>query len=92
MLFAEMGFQNLTDAQGVPIAITGMLVVFVALVFIAVFIHMLPRALDALGGLLPEEHAPAGDGGLAESSTPAADGELAAALSVAVHRHRQAKA
>jgi len=53
--------QNIVDGQGIGIAVTGMLIVFAALLIISLFISLLPRMLPLLATILPEEsahHAP----------------------------------
>ncbi|TWU08663.1 Oxaloacetate decarboxylase, gamma chain [Symmachiella macrocystis] len=63
---SKRGFDNIIndDFNGFGIAVTGLLIVFVALTLISVFISLLPKILDALAFMLPEEqehqtHAPA---------------------------------
>lgn len=46
--------QRLWDSQAIAIAITGMLIVFVALTLISVFIALLPRILAVVSHRLPE--------------------------------------
>ena len=50
-------FQNVIDADGIGIAVMGMLIVFVALILVSLFIAALPKVLDALSDYLPAEHA-----------------------------------
>ena len=50
-----MGFHNITEANGVGIAATGMTIVFAALTFISVFILLLPAVLRAFSTVLPPE-------------------------------------
>ena len=51
-----MGLENIIVADGPTIAIMGMLIVFSALTFIALFIAQLPKLLPLLEKILPEEH------------------------------------
>ena len=48
-------FQNIIDGHGFSIAITGMLIVFAALVLISLFIAALPKVLEAVSGVFPEK-------------------------------------
>lgn len=50
-----MTFQPLFEDEGIPLAVMGMLVVFAALVFVSVFIALLPRMTDAVTRWIPEE-------------------------------------
>lgn len=51
-----MGFENIVSANGVTIAIMGMLIVFSALTIISLFIALLPKLLLLLEKIIPEEH------------------------------------
>lgn len=44
---------NIPEGNGVAVAITGMVIVFLALTVITVFISLLPKILDALEPYLP---------------------------------------
>lgn len=46
-------WENISEGNGIPIAITGMLIVFVALTLIACAIAALPRILTAIDPILP---------------------------------------
>lgn len=87
IVFAEIGFDNIQRANGIGIAITGMLIVFTALVLISTFIALLPRVLNKLAALLPEEHEPV------HTSTPppiaADDAAVVAAIGYVLHLERQ---
>ncbi len=76
----QYNFQNVVDGQGISIAITGMLIVFSALVLISSFIAVLPRALAAISHRFPEppDPAPAGD--------TTADPAVVAAIGIALHQ------
>jgi Na+-transporting methylmalonyl-CoA/oxaloacetate decarboxylase gamma subunit len=52
----NMGFDNIIAADGIGIAITGMLIVFAALAIIASVIALIPRLLPLLDKILPEQH------------------------------------
>lgn len=78
--------QNIADVDGYAIAITGMLIVFVALTLISLFLTALPKMLRLVGKVFPEaepERAAA-----TAVRTTAGDEEIAAAIGVALHRHR----
>lgn len=47
------GFQAISEGNGISIAITGMLIVFVALTLISVFIRLLPIVLAKFEPILP---------------------------------------
>ena len=46
--------QNIIDAQGLELALAGMLIVFTALTCISIFIGFLPKILPLLSKILPE--------------------------------------
>ena len=50
-MFSVMGIQNIIDGHGIAVSITGMLIVFFALLVIATFIAILPVFLK----LIPEK-------------------------------------
>jgi len=52
----DFGIQNILDAQGFAVAITGMLIVFAALAIISIFISLLPKLVVLLSTVFPEEH------------------------------------
>lgn len=52
----NMGFDNIFAADGIGIAVTGMLIVFAALTFIACVIALIPKLLPLLELILPTEH------------------------------------
>lgn len=51
-----LSIENIVNANGVSIAIMGMLIVFAALAIIAIFITLLPRLLPLLEKVVPEAH------------------------------------
>lgn len=79
----ETGLQNVTDGQGVPIAVAGMSIVFVALFLITAFITVLPRLLGLVGKVFPEQVPE-------RRRPPVEEDELAivAAIGAAMHRRR----
>ena len=44
----DIGFQNVVDADGIGVAITGMCVVFSGLVLISIYISSIPRVLSRM--------------------------------------------
>ncbi len=52
----DFGIQNILNAQGFTIAITGMLIVFAALTIISIFISLLPKLVVLLANVFPEGH------------------------------------
>lgn len=79
------GIENILQSHGIGIALTGTLIVFVALTLIALFIAYLPKILEALSGILPPEidhHATA----LAAPVVKRDDTELVSAIGFALHR------
>ncbi len=79
-IFAEVaGFQAISEGAGVSIAVTGMLIVFFALVIISLFIGLLPVVLTGLGPILPRLESHSQPPSAAER-TPADDEKLVAAI------------
>lgn len=77
---------NINNANGFSIALTGILIVFTALTLICAFLTNLPRMLVILNQYFPvnESHAaPA-----ARPQSAAADDELVAAIGLAFHVHQ----
>lgn len=58
MVDYQTGIQQITDGQGLPIAMAGMTIVFCALSMISLFIACLPRLLRAVARVFPEPVAP----------------------------------
>ncbi len=50
------GWEAIVEGNGIAISVTGMLIVFTALVFISVFIALMPRLLELLDPILPKVH------------------------------------
>ena len=80
----QFSLQHIADGQGVPIALTGMAIVFTALTLIVLFIAALPRILQALEPLFPP---PPADRPASSSQADAAG--VVAAIAVALHAERQ---
>ncbi len=90
-LLAQQSGWDLAIEMGLPLAITGMLIVFAVLILIAMFLGALPRILQTVNAWFPESHH--GHQHSAGASRPAASGlsdELIAAIGMALHhtRHR----
>lgn len=91
----NVGWRNVSEANGIAIALTGMLIVFVALVLISVFISTLPRLMA-----LVEPHLPAAEPLVRVADQPAKkelaappaatglDESLVAAIGAALHARR----
>lgn len=88
MGFITIDPQNVIDGNGIGLALTGMLIVFTALILISLFIASVPRLLGLLNRIFPEvdhhHHTP---------SRPAdqPDLELVAAIGLALHQHGRGK-
>jgi Na+-transporting methylmalonyl-CoA/oxaloacetate decarboxylase gamma subunit len=54
----QFSTQNIIDGQGIPIAITGMLIVFCVLALITLFIEVLPKLTALLERYVPEDDHP----------------------------------
>ncbi len=79
---ADVGFQNILDHEGIAIAVTGMLIVFIALVLISIFIALLPKILDALSFIIPPPPEPAA----ALQPSTSDDDQVAAAIGFVFHQ------
>lgn len=82
----QFGVQNIIDGQGIPIAITGMAIVFCVLASISIFIALLPKLTTFLGRYFPEDEVP-------EQAAPVAGDTsndiVLAAIAFAFHKGRQ---
>lgn len=78
------GFQAISDGAGISIAVTGMLIVFFALMIISLFIRGLPELLKVLEPILPrlEPHTQALT---AAERTPSDNERIAAAIGYVLH-------
>ncbi len=97
-----MGVQNIIDNQGVSLVITGMTIVFLALVMVSILIALLPKILAVL---LPPESAEPAHGhpahghpahghsahGHSARTRESSDEALVAAIGVALHRRLNRK-
>lgn len=85
-----MFLASITDAieqDGIAISITGLTIVFVALLLISLFIAALPHILALVNEFLPEPEPPAA-AIPAPQIDPSADQELAVAIGAALHAQR----
>lgn len=74
-------FQSVIDGQGIEISITGMLVVFTALILISFFITLLPHILEKVAKIYPlKEGVPA-----SSDTTTTAEDEVLAAIGFILH-------
>lgn len=82
---SNFNLQNITDVRGYAIAITGMVIVFVALTLISLFLAALPRVLNQLSTVFPE---PSVQRAVAPvKNATAGDEEIVAAIGAALQRH-----
>ena len=84
----EFSVQNIVDGQGISIAITGMLIVFFALLVITIYIAMVPKILGVLAPFLPPETEHAAPSSGSASGNKRIEEELLAAVGYAVHCDR----
>lgn len=87
-LLAAGGLQGIADGNGLAVSITGMLIVFAALLGISLFIGFLPMVLARIEPFFPEvegHHAPTG------SSTQPEDENLRLIAVIGYAKHAQAK-
>ena len=89
-MFGELtfSFQNILDANGTAIAVTGLSIVFTSLTLITLAIAAMPRILVALERFLPPEHE---HHHTAPAAKPADDELLAVAIGFAMHKQGKAK-
>ncbi len=81
----NFSLDNIAAGQGLPIALTGMSIVFIALFLLCGFIVLLPRLVRLLEPYFPTEQEPAEQ----EHATPAPDPATVAAIAAAVHARGQ---
>lgn len=84
----QFNLQNIADAQGIAIAVTGMTIVFTALTLITIFITLLPRILQIVARVIPEIQAHAASQSRQEQMDAA---EIVAAIGFALHVEMQKK-
>jgi oxaloacetate decarboxylase gamma subunit len=86
-LFAVTSWENVEKGEGIAIAITGMLIVFLALVLISTFVASLPFVLNKLEPYLPhiEHHSPQ----TVAESLPTDEEKIVAAIGFVLHHEMQ---
>jgi hypothetical protein len=80
---AQYSLDNIANADGYAIALSGLAIVFFALVVVTLFISILPRVLARLATVWPEEAAPA------SVAASAADDGVIAAIGYMMHARQQ---
>ena len=84
----SFNYHNIVSGQGFELAFAGMIIVFTALVLVALFIALLPKALIVVNRLIPEAH-------LHTAPPPQRQGDddtaIAVAVAVALHAQQQAR-
>lgn len=88
-----MSLQNVLEHHGIGLTITGMLIVFTALVLVSLFIAWLPRVLGAVGNWFPEVdlYSAAASPALPRSPAPSSDAvdeAIVAAIGFVLHKRR----
>lgn len=81
MLNINMSIDNIFNGQGIDVALTGMIIVFGALVLVSLLISVLPRLLDFYARYYPEKE------GHGASKKPV-DDEIVAAIALALLQKR----
>ncbi len=85
-----MSFQNVIDAGGIGLSITGMTIVFVSLVLVSLFIAGMPRLLPLVNGILPEvegHHGAPMPSAAGSQVNAGREEEIVAAIGFALHSH-----
>ena len=54
-MFSVMGVQNIFNGNGIAVSIVGMLIVFSSLMFISIFIAVMPHVLKLVAKVFPEK-------------------------------------
>ena len=83
------GIENITANNGIGVAITGMSIVFVALVLISVYIALLPKILNKLARIFPEDEL---QGGRPEEHVLAEELELVVVVAASLKRSQDTQA
>lgn len=87
----KFSLQNIIDNDGISISITGMSIVFLALLLISLFIAALPHVLERLSGILPPEAPHAAPAARPDPAAQKPDEALVAAIGFALHVESQAR-
>ena len=77
--------QNIVDGQGLAIALTGIISVFIVLIFISTFVVLLPKILAVIAKKFAETE------GHFERTQEEDDGPLLAAIGFVLHQRRAGK-
>ena len=80
--------QNITDGQGVSIAITGMVIVFFSLSLISLFIFALPSILQCIAQKWPETEGHHRAESASRVTDDAVSVEMVAAIALTLHRRK----
>ncbi len=83
-----MSFQNVIDAGGIGLSVTGLTIVFISLVLVSLFISGLPRVLPIVNSILPElegHHGAPMPSAASPHATAGMDDEVIAAIGFAMH-------
>ena len=80
----DMGVHNIINGSGISIAMTGMGVVFVALLLVSLFIALLPQALRFLEQRFPEVLTTSSDATITLATAQGTDEAMVAAVVAAV--------
>ena len=88
----DFSWDNVVSGRGIEISLTGMFIVFSALVLISLYIALVPRILAVLAPILPpeKEHSPAA-APAAKRPDDVPESELLAAIGYAFHCEQQTK-
>ncbi len=85
MLLLKVSFQNVIDADGIWISITGMTIVFSALILITFILSMMPKVLPLLEKIYPESEGHHHSTPTAGNGSNGDDEALVAAIGFALH-------
>ncbi|MGI9429388.1 MAG: OadG family protein [Bythopirellula sp.] len=84
LIAQESGFDAISQAKGISIAVTGMLIVFFALTIITLFIRLLPIVLGHFEPYLPRLE-PHGQAPTAAERLPVDNEKIVAAIGYVLH-------
>jgi len=91
VLGLSLSFQSLIDSDGIVIAVTGMMIVFVALIMLSLFIKVLPIILNVISRWVPEIESPHGHAAdsIEADDHPGEEDEILAAIGVVLRNRRR---
>ena len=87
MLLLNVSMKNVYDANGIWISITGMTIVFAALILITIILSMMPRILPILEKIYPESEGHHHSTPSASNGSNGDEESLVAAIGFALHAH-----